>query len=629
MLNKNNVKINDNFYDVERESLLLFKDLNERLSCNFLNYDIPDSVFIKEITTFLIKNFYGIFNFITKEFSPNINVNLHSYASFCSITENKIQLGVELLLLKDISQQKKVDSIYAVMLHEMLHKRYTNYDILINLFPEEFTLENLYSKTKNANEILLKTLSNETNKSIFNILEDRRIERLGLQEFPGYVFYFDQLRSLVFFLHLQREHEINIDIFMNYLLYSILLPELKSVYFDHIIDKFSMGTFKITKKEFLDFTLKLDKYIITNETLVYSDLFTDLIKATNDIYNFFPPHINKQINKQYNIGPLSDLNEIKDLNKSNENFQELEKHISELLENIEKEYVESYNRNIEKPRIEKINIINCASDVYNTVSIYQPKCNLINTKIYNQSKKISSDIARNLGFISSRLNAHNQEFELNEGEIDEDELYSISYSSDIFYTEEIKPGFSFDLGILIDESGSMSGIKKFNAIVAALGCILGTKDHNHINLFVYGHSNNRHDDVVELYEYFNKNRGVSDWKNIFAVSSNGGNADGYAIAKMGEIMIEDSNNKNKILIVISDGYPAAKNYSGHLAEEHVKKVVDLLDNKGIEIVQICIDNISSSPKMFKNYIPFDNIGNFINKFKNFLQTKLIKFSEEI
>ena len=123
------------------------------------------------------------------------------------------------------------------------------------------------------------------------------------------------------------------------------------------------------------------------------------------------------------------------------------------------------------------------------------------------------------------------------------------------------------------------------------------------------------------------NHYVIPWKNIFAVGAKGGNADGFAIAKVGEIMMNDSKNKNKILVVISDGLPAAAGYGGDKGEKHVKSVVDALEKKGIEVVQICIDNIENSGKMFKNFIPFDNMGNFIKKLKEVLQKKLTKFSD--
>lgn len=633
MQNKFGIGIDKNFYEADRESLLMFKDRTERLSSNFLKYEIQDDKFGEEACNFFVRNFYGTFHYITREFSPVININYNSTGSFCAMNKNFIELGVDLLFVPGYKQQQKVDAIYAVMLHEMFHKRYTNADILSNWFDEDMTINDLYENTNDVIKQISSHLKDETMRSIFNILEDRRIERLGIEEFPGYVFYFDELRNFVFDIHLKKEHVIDISIFINYLLYAILLPEMRETYFDYILEKFQADS-AIAKKDFVNYVKNIDAYILNNPLKVYSDDFNTLIAASKDIYEIIPKKYINEINNrgEKDKGPLQDIQGEGGIGESEDKEGKKEK-IEEMIQGIIEQLDEEYSvTTIDKVKKERINIIDCSRGHYEFAKIFNPKCSTINVPIYNQAKIISSDIARNLGFISSRLNMINQEFELNEGDIDEDELYSIGYSNNLFYTEEPKAGFSFDLGILIDESGSMAGIKKTNAIIAALGCILGAKDNAHVNLFVYGHSNSRHRDLgegVELYEYFNKKRGVSDWKNIFAVGAAGGNADGYAIAKMGEIMIEDSAGKNKILIVISDGYPAAKDYGGPSAEAHVKSVVDMLDSKGIEIVQICIDNIHSSPKMFKNYIPFDNIGNFIKKFKNFLHTKLVRFSEEI
>ena len=179
----------------------------------------------------------------------------------------------------------------------------------------------------------------------------------------------------------------------------------------------------------------------------------------------------------------------------------------------------------------------------------------------------------------------------------------------------------------------MQGEKRKMAILAALAVALGVKDGNHVNLFVYGHSIFRHSmdlttSGVELYEYFNNKRKVSDWRNIFSVNACGGNADGYAIAKVGEIMLKDSKAAKKVLIVISDGEPSAyKNQQ--TGEAHVRMVVELLEKKGIEVIQICVDNIERSPFMFKHFIPFESNDKFIRELIRLIQKHLIRFADNI
>jgi len=85
----------------------------------------------------------------------------------------------------------------------------------------------------------------------------------------------------------------------------------------------------------------------------------------------------------------------------------------------------------------------------------------------------------------------------------------------------------------------------------------------------------------------------------------------------------------KLMIVISDGQPNASRYSGESAEKHVRTVVNNLEKKGVHVIQVCIDNIESSPRMFKHYVPYDKDGKFFDKLKSILQKKLIKFANVI
>ena len=89
-----------------------------------------------------------------------------------------------------------------------------------------------------------------------------------------------------------------------------------------------------------------------------------------------------------------------------------------------------------------------------------------------------------------------------------------------------------------------------------------------------------------------------------------------------------SNKLEKVLIVISDGTPTAKKYFGDSAYRHVKSQVEKLEKKGFLVIQICMDNISESPKMFNKFVPY-NKGEFFDSLKNVLLEKLIAFSNQV
>lgn len=645
------IRPDPNYYTVDRKKLLDFKPLHKRLSGNFLDYDYPLSKYYKEAHTFIIKNFYSLFNHVSNEFTPNLVVKFDSMSSFNGTVKNVIQLGTQLLAIDGFSQQMKVDTMFAVMLHEMWHKRFTNRDIAKAYTTPTIPLKEYYD-SKDIEKVFTKLLPDKVTADIFNILEDYRIEKLGLRDFPGYVFYFDVHRE--FCIELHKGKKINQTMLpqlaMEYLMFKILLPELREAYMGFIDDTYKgLKNPKYNKKNILELIKKFDDYIHRNARMVYSDDVRDVIKASQELAAMIPKGMKDEVNKDIDAlgkgftgtGEKYFMDSDK---KEEEGYKGTKKEVEKTIEGeIDKaEGTRSGNRSggdsedTDRSREEKLEFGSAASGVFDSVVIYNPKCKNVDKSIYQEALKMSGNIARNLGFLSAKLNQLNQEYELSEGELDEDELYSISFSNNLFFEEEPKPGFEFDFGILIDESGSMragGGVKIRNATIAALSCVLSMNQSQHVNLFVYGHSQGRHGKFIngqfEMYEYINTKRKISDWKNVFAASANGGNADGYAIAKLGEIMIKDSKAKNKILVVISDGMPAAYNYEGVLAEQHIKGVVTLLEKSGIEVIQICIDNIARSSFMFKNFIPYDSMGNFIKKFREILQKRLTQFTENL
>lgn len=632
------------YYKVDRDIILDFKPIERRLSCNFLNYDYPKDEFYNVAIQFVIKNFYSLFNYISNEFTPNLIVKPDTMLSFNGCDHNIIQLGAKILAIDGLSQQMKVDALYSIMIHEMFHKRYTNCN-----FRETYLSHvkyEVYYDNPAVKKQLDKIFFDSVMKDVFNILEDYRIEKLGMREFPGYVFFFDQCRKLSLEIHVNKKpNELMLASFISeYIMFRILLPELLSWFFKFMDETYvAIKNPKHSKGDILKIINNIDNYITNNLKLVYSDNILDVIHASKEIHDLIPKKILNELNQDIGAKGKGYTNILDDY--FFDNVKEIDEDFEDKLPNIytliddeinkaEKSRNDSKSKEDEndKYRTEKLNTENSIGGIYENCIIYNPKCRNIDQSIYNDAKRMAMGISRNLGFLASRLNQTNNEFELIEGELDEDELYSIGFSNNIFYEEESIPGFEFDFGILVDESGSMSEKKKINnAILASLGIILSVKDSKHVNLFVYGHSQGRHrtNNGVELYEYYNSKRKVCDWRNIFAVTANGNNADGYAIEKVGEIMLKDSKARKKILIVISDGMPHAAQYRGEPAEQHVMSVVNDLENKGIEIIQICIDNIDRSNFMFKHYIPFDTMGNFVKKLGDILQKKLIKFASNL
>jgi len=141
------------------------------------------------------------------------------------------------------------------------------------------------------------------------------------------------------------------------------------------------------------------------------------------------------------------------------------------------------------------------------------------------------------------------------------------------------------VGLLVDESGSMSCCDRVtNARAAALVihdfCIsLG------IPVTVYGHSEWSD---VELYAYaeFDSIDGKDKYR-LMDISSRGGNRDGAALRFVAERLMK-RNEQIRLLILISDGQPAADGYYGTEAEADLRGIKREYQNKGITLFTAAI-----------------------------------------
>lgn len=649
--------LHENFYDIDKQSFLDYKRLDLRLSSGYIDYTtIENSVdFYEKAVRYLTRTAYSLFQFITEENSPSIKFNLKENGGANSVNFNKVSIGLKLLLDKKLPSQLKVDTIAATIYHEFYHKRYTNTDIGEILKIKRKDYYKAYEMlTKYFNEFA----KDETFKTIWNILEDKRIETLGSLDFPGYTFAFEEGRKYAYFLHSGKDFLAPPfeGYIIDYILHAILLPEVQEKFLAdyqnsfNLLVSFSKDKKEITDKELEDFELSFNQvktvfslikdYIDNNKDLVFSNDYTEVCTAVEAIYNLIPKDVIEKINSGLNKGDLKKYirlceNGTESFNEgdydeiSDELVKHLEKEISDELEMMEKESKEEEKNQERKVEIQKIKSTS-KNHGFDEYEIIEDAIGIIDTTLYNEAKVISKNICNNLGFLDSKFSRDIQTFELTEGELDEDELYSISFNNRYIFQEvEDLPEYKLDFGILLDESGSMSS-RIYEAKVATLSMILGLKDNKHINLFVYGHTANHGSsrNAIQIYKYYNTLDRVIDYRRIFNAKSRANNADGYAIEKLAEIM-SASKTQNKIMIVVSDGQPQANGYGGDEGERHVSDVVQRLESEGITVIQVCMAYIENSPKMFKHFVPYKQSGEFFDNLKKILLTKLTTFADSI
>ena len=142
------------------------------------------------------------------------------------------------------------------------------------------------------------------------------------------------------------------------------------------------------------------------------------------------------------------------------------------------------------------------------------------------------------------------------------------------------------VALLLDESGSMYGDRVTYARAAAI-ILYDFCTNLGIPVMVYGHSTDW-DDTVELYSYaeFDTYDNADKYR-IMDVSARSSNRDGAALRFVAERLAARTEDV-KILILVSDGQPAANGYIGTAAEEDLRGIKQEYKRKGILFIAAAI-----------------------------------------
>ena len=154
------------------------------------------------------------------------------------------------------------------------------------------------------------------------------------------------------------------------------------------------------------------------------------------------------------------------------------------------------------------------------------------------------------------------------------------------------------VALLVDESGSMSYLDRITTARAASIVIYDFCRKLGVPVMVMGHtSGGQH---VELYSYadFNSVDG-KDCYRMMDMSARGCNRDGAALRYVAEQLVKRSE-QNRLLILISDGQPAADGYHGTGAEADLRGIRKEYTNKGITMFAAAIgDDKANIERIYK------------------------------
>lgn len=186
------------------------------------------------------------------------------------------------------------------------------------------------------------------------------------------------------------------------------------------------------------------------------------------------------------------------------------------------------------------------------------------------------------------------------------------------------------IGVLIDESGSMYGqkISKARQTSILVEDFLRNVQIPHI---IIGHTADQQSCPpkysVDLTSYVEFNSyDESDKYRLAKVQAQANNRDGAALAYIYERLLQRPENR-KLLLVITDGEPAARNYSGHPAIIDSKVTVDEYNRKGIKTIALAIDGTISNIKQIygeDKLIVVDNLSDLPNILTGILKRQILK-----
>jgi len=164
------------------------------------------------------------------------------------------------------------------------------------------------------------------------------------------------------------------------------------------------------------------------------------------------------------------------------------------------------------------------------------------------------------------------------------------------------------VAVLIDESGSMSGVKIEAARDTAVLLNEALGQIPNVELFIYGHSGDIRTSRSTDLTIYKELRGKHPKYALGSVQARRENRDGTAILEVAK-RVRQQTKEHCLLFILSDGAPCASSYHGDLAMRDVKERVLKTERMGFYVIQICIERGYNPALMFKNYLILEDISN--------------------
>lgn len=496
--------------------------------------------------------------------------------------------GREVFVSTDVADDKKLgansklDVMLGLTVHEVLHILYTDWAFV----PRKSRLE----------------------KTIFNVIEDERIEMKGGLKWPGFALYLAKVKDYYFNVTYAKKKLPNetaeiFDSFFKFVRY----PKHLDI---SLVEK-HIEVLTAIKNILTPFPATCEEVAMTSRSILH--LLKDPARDQNQTTT---AHNNK-----------SEQNESeKNWEKTSEAFSELDSPNDNGAPTVE---IEKLRENKASKEFADNDPITCAvidgSATMDEKTIFiKAKGDSGKTKFYlNETRKHSRILGRILktdGAAKSIV-----ETSLREGNLDENKIAElIAGSSQVYEQRQVIEARGPAIVLLIDESGSMDMIpegftKKKIEYAAECGVMIeqATRLSPNSLFFAYGFTTAQEfgsEDLITIYI----EPGVKSYKSNFgSMTAKSGNRDGVCIRKVAD-RVRAFTNRGCIFIVVSDGMP---NYTidGRSGIDDTRQAVEEISKKGFHPLQI---GIGTSPEiqaqMFDDYVTYSDPRTMVNDLRKII-----------
>jgi hypothetical protein len=230
--------------------------------------------------------------------------------------------------------------------------------------------------------------------------------------------------------------------------------------------------------------------------------------------------------------------------------------------------------------------------------------NVLWTKVFNETKKL---------------------YGMQNGDLDDNKIVEAVHGIKTVHTLRIpKKDKKVNITVLIDESGSMHGRKSRDAARMAIMLEQAYKMFPVGQLFIYGFTSDHGDDFNTIYRY--REPGLDVKFGLGSVQGRSNNRDGHAIRAVAR-RVRKFTQDPMLYFILSDGQPAGERYYGTGAVKDTADAVKEVTKMKFYPIQIGIEvDESVQAKMYTDFINYEDSRQMVEGIRKLLLQKAHKFA---